>query len=74
MALTAMDLVAAVKRRIREISPNEVEERLDHTLILDVGESEEFTAGHLSGANNVARAVLEFRIDSHPASEIVLYR
>lgn len=79
MALTAMDLVTAAKRRIREISPDEVEEHLGHALILDVCEPEEFAAGHLPGTINIPRGVLEFRIDSHPAfqnrkdAEIVLY-
>jgi rhodanese-related sulfurtransferase len=79
MTLTAEDLVAAARRRIREISPAEVREPLDRALILDALEPEEFATGRLPGAVNLPRGVLEFRIDSRPAfqnrkeTEIVLY-
>ncbi|AAU92147.1 MULTISPECIES: rhodanese-like domain-containing protein [Methylococcus] len=66
MALTPMDLVAAAKQRIREIGPGEVRTMLGDTLILDVREPEEYAAGHLPGAINIPRGVVEFRIETHP--------
>ncbi|MDF9392013.1 MULTISPECIES: rhodanese-like domain-containing protein [Methylococcus] len=67
MALTPMDLVAAAKQRIREIGPAEVRAMPGDTLILDVREPEEYAAGHLPGAINIPRGVVEFRIETHPA-------
>lgn len=72
MAFTAMDLVTAAKRRIGEISPDEVEERLGHALILDVREPEEFVGGHLPDAINIPRGVLEFRIYCQTGGRSVL--
>lgn len=68
MKLTAADLVAAARQRIREISAADLNDRPDaaHVLI-DVREPGEFAAGHLPGAINLPRGVLEFQIDAHPA-------
>lgn len=66
MALTPMDLVAAAKQRIREVGTSEVQATLGDTLILDVREPEEYAAGHLPGAVNIPRGVVEFRIETHP--------
>ncbi|MDD2769030.1 MAG: rhodanese-like domain-containing protein [Methylococcus sp.] len=79
MALTPMDLVGAAKQRIREVGTHEVQAILDRTLILDVREPEEYAAGHLPGAINIPRGVVEFRIETHPAfqgkkdADIVVY-
>ncbi|MEW6039779.1 MAG: rhodanese-like domain-containing protein [Pseudomonadota bacterium] len=79
MALTPMDLVAAAKQRIREVGAGEVRATLGDTLILDVREPEEYAAGHLPGAINIPRGVVEFRIETHPAfqgkkdADIVVY-
>ena len=61
---TAADLVAQAKSRIQEISPQELQQRLDRVRIIDVREPAEFAAGHLPGAVNLPRGVLEFQIDS----------
>ncbi len=67
MPLTAMDLVAAAKQHIREISPDDAKALLGHTRILDVREPAEITAGRLPGAINIPRGLLEFQIGNHPA-------
>ncbi len=66
MAITAQDLVAAAKQQITEIDTATAQGQLASSLILDVREPAEFAAGHLPGAVNIPRGVLEFKIDSHP--------
>jgi len=66
MAITAQDLVLAAKQQITEIDIATAQGRLGSSLILDVREPAEFAAGHLPGAVNIPRGVLEFKIDSHP--------
>ncbi len=63
---TAAELVARAKAGISEITPWDVSGRLDRVLIVDVREPEEYSAGHLPGAINIPRGLLEFRVDSHP--------
>lgn len=67
MAITAQDLVAAAKQQISEVDVAAARERLTTNLILDVREPNEFAAGHLPGAVNIPRGVLEFQIGGHPA-------
>ncbi|MGY6276844.1 rhodanese-like domain-containing protein [Methylomonas sp. MgM2] len=66
MAITAQDLVAAAKQQITEIDTASAQTQLGSSLILDVREPAEFAAGHLPGAVNIPRGVLEFKIDAHP--------
>lgn len=66
MPMTAMDLVAAAKQQIREISPAEAGPLLGNAKVLDVREPAEFAAGKLPGAVNIPRGVLEFQIGNHP--------
>jgi len=79
MAITAQELVAAAKQQITEIDIAAAQSQLGSSLILDVREPAEFAAGHLPGAVNIPRGVLEFKIDSHPdfqgkqQSAIVVY-
>lgn len=63
---TGADLVSQAKTKIREIGVDELARRLDKVRIIDVREPEEFQAGHLPGAINIPRGLLEFRIDGHP--------
>ena len=63
---TGSDLVAQAKIKIREIGIAELSQRLGQVRIIDVREPEEFQAGHLPGAVNIPRGLLEFRIDGHP--------
>jgi rhodanese-related sulfurtransferase len=79
MSLTAMDLVAKAKEQITEISLEEANKTLSNMIILDVREPGEFAQGHLPGAINLPRGLLEFKINSHPtfegqqAAEILVY-
>lgn len=77
MSMTAAELVAQAKLRIREISPADFHGGETAALLIDVREPAEFAAGHLQGAVNIPRGVLEFQIDAHPAArrdaKIVLY-
>ncbi len=66
MTLTAMDLVAQAKQHIVEIDIDAAKNALDTSLVLDVRELAEYTSGHLPGAFNIPRGVLEFKIGTHP--------
>lgn len=61
-----MDLVANAKQQIKEIDTAAAKDQLQSSLILDVREPAEFAAGHLPGAINIPRGVLEFKIDATP--------
>jgi len=68
MSYTVRDLVAAAKSNIREIGPAELLELQKFGCpIVDVREPEEFADGHLPGAVNIPRGLLEFEVDGHPA-------
>lgn len=67
MSLTAADLVADAKTRIREISANELAASTASRVLIDVREPAEFATGHLPGAVNIPRGLLEFEIAAHPA-------
>lgn len=79
MSVTAMDLVAEAKQKIREISVGTANTKLSENPILDVREPAEFAAGHLPGAINIPRGVLEFKIGADPVlqnqqdQEIIVY-
>ena len=66
MSMTAMDLVAEAKSQIIEIDPDTARSALAAALVLDVRETSEYEAGHLPGAINIPRGVLEFKIGDHP--------
>ena len=68
MSYSVRDLVAAAKSLIREIGPAELLElQRVGCPIVDVREPEEFADGHLPGAVNIPRGLLEFEVDGHPA-------
>lgn len=75
---TTADLVAKARSKIRETTPQAVAPRLGKVLIVDVREPHEYAAGHIPGALNIPRGVLEFRLDQYPElhdhnREIVLH-
>ncbi len=76
---TAHDLVQAAKLRVQEISPDVAEQAIRHAdAVIDVGEADEYQAGHLPGAMHISRGVLEFKLSSTPALaardlKVVLY-
>ena len=68
MSLTVRDLIAAARSRIREIQPAELLELQEFGCpVVDVREPEEFAEGHIPGAVNIPRGLLEFEVDGHPA-------
>lgn len=68
MSLTAQDLVAAAKANIEEIDADQLLAlQSSGAPVIDVREADEFAAGHVPGAVNIPRGVLEFQVDGHPA-------
>lgn len=64
---TAHDLVMEARARIHETPLEEAEQAIrDADLLLDVREPEEFQAGHLAGAINIPRGLLEFKLTASP--------
>jgi len=78
--LNVRDLVAVAKSRIREITATELLALQDAGApVVDVREPDEFAEGHLPGAVNIPRGLLEFEVDGHPAvnyetAEALLHR
>jgi molybdopterin/thiamine biosynthesis adenylyltransferase/rhodanese-related sulfurtransferase len=77
MSPSGAELLKQVKSQIDEIDPSKVRELIgEGVAIIDVRETEEFTAGHLPGAKHVPRSYLETRIEGVVAdrdAQIVLY-
>ena len=72
MAYTAQDLVAAARAVIREIDAGELAElQRMGAPVVDVREPAEYAVGHVPGAVNIPRGVLEFEVDGHPAVNCV---
>lgn len=72
MSLTAQQLVAHAKASIIEIDPQRlVQLQQQGCPIIDVREPAEYAQGHIPGAVNIPRGVLEFEVDGHPAVNCV---
>jgi rhodanese-related sulfurtransferase len=66
---SAHDLVSEAKARIHEVDLEAAEAAIrDADVLLDVREADEFHAGHIPGAVNVPRGLLEFKLSN--ASEL----
>lgn len=76
---TALDLVAAAKARIQEVPVAAAEAAIAQAdVLIDVREPDEYRQGHLPGAVNMPRGLLEFQFSSQSALEprglrVVLY-
>lgn len=66
MSMTPHDLVVEAKSQIREVNTAEAQTQLGKRVVIDVREYEEYAAGHLPGAINIPRGVLEFKIGMVP--------
>lgn len=67
---TAQDMVMEAKKQIDEVSATDVEKLLaskQDIVLIDVREPAEFAQGHLPGAVNIPRGILEFQVAGHPA-------
>jgi len=70
MSMTAMDLVAEAKQVIKEVDIDGAKQLMaDNAIVLDVREPAEVANGHLAGAANLPRGVLEFKVNEHPATQ-----
>lgn len=68
MTLTTQDFVAAAKATIKECDIKTAAEKIQQgALALDVREPQEYMQGHLPGAVEIPRGVLEFRVGEHPS-------
>lgn len=67
MTVTATDLVAEARARIREVAPSALGAPPARATLIDVREPAEFATGHLAGAVNIPRGLLEFQVDAQPA-------
>lgn len=64
---TAHDLVTAAKARIHEVDVENAEAAIhDADALIDVREADEFHAGHIPGAINIPRGLLEFKLSNDP--------
>jgi rhodanese-related sulfurtransferase len=64
--MSLMDFIKAAKARIREVSPQQLQQMLDSEddlLLVDVRESSEHEQGHIKGAVLVPRGILEAAAD-----------
>ena len=65
---TANDLVAAARAVVNEVSVEALSDDMGNMpIIIDVREAAEFADGHIYGAINIPRGVLEFQVEGHPA-------
>jgi rhodanese-related sulfurtransferase len=64
---SAHDLVAEAKARIHEIDLDAADAAIrDADVLLDVREADEFHVGHIPGAVNIPRGLLEFKLSASP--------
>jgi rhodanese-related sulfurtransferase len=64
---TAHDLVTAAKAQIHEIDLQTAETAIrEADVLIDVREADEFHAGHIPGAINIPRGLLEFKLSNEP--------
>lgn len=80
MLKTAHELVMEAKKSIKECQIGAAPAVLatPNTLLLDVREPDEYRQGHIAGAINIPRGMLEFRISNEPGLQqldrpIVIY-
>jgi molybdopterin/thiamine biosynthesis adenylyltransferase/rhodanese-related sulfurtransferase len=77
MSPSGAEVLRQIKSRIEEVDPGEVREQMRNgTVLVDVREPEEWSAGHIPGALHVPKSYLESRIEgSVPdrSAPVVLY-
>ena len=67
---TAHDLVEAAREEIREVPLEQADDAIkDADLLLDVRDADEYRTGHIPGAINISRGLLEFKFSNDPALE-----
>jgi molybdopterin/thiamine biosynthesis adenylyltransferase/rhodanese-related sulfurtransferase len=77
MSPSGAELLRLVKSQIEEVDPSEVNELIDEGVaVIDVRETDEYSAGHLPGAKHVPRSYLETRIEGvvpDRSTQVILY-
>jgi molybdopterin/thiamine biosynthesis adenylyltransferase/rhodanese-related sulfurtransferase len=77
MSPSGAELLRQIKGRIDEVDPTAVRKQMNNgAVIVDVRETEEFTAGHIPGAKHVPRGYLESRIEGavpDRSQHVILY-
>jgi molybdopterin/thiamine biosynthesis adenylyltransferase/rhodanese-related sulfurtransferase len=65
MSMSSRDLLAKIKKEIREVGVNDVQSRIQNNgvTLLDVREKDEWDEGHLPGATFLPRGFLEVRVE-----------
>ena len=64
---TAQDLVAAAKTRVHEVPLSDADEAIRVAdVLIDVRDIDEYHAGHIPGAIQASRGVLEFKLSGTP--------
>ncbi|MBD3655601.1 MULTISPECIES: rhodanese-like domain-containing protein [Marinobacter] len=67
---TVQDMVAAAKAEIREVPLEQADGAIRQAdLLIDVREPDEYHEGHIPGAINIPRGILEFKLTNDPALE-----
>lgn len=66
MAVTPHELVVEAKSQIKEVSSAEAQALLGKRVVIDVREYDEYAAGHMPGAINIPRGIIEFKIGMVP--------
>lgn len=69
MAATPHELVVEAKAHIKEVTTEGAQLALCQSVVVDVREPEEVALGHLPGAINIPRGVLEFKIGTLPQTK-----
>ncbi len=79
MATTYADLIAAVRKSIRDVSLDEIKRRLEAKapmVLVDVREKDEYRAGFIPGAISLPRGFLEIQVEQKvpdKSAPVVLY-
>jgi molybdopterin/thiamine biosynthesis adenylyltransferase len=77
MSPSGAEVLRQIKSRIDEVDPSSVREQLGNgAVVVDVRETEEWSAGHIPGAKHVPKSHLESRIEGAApdrAQHVVLY-
>src|SRR5688572_15478759 len=65
MSMSSRDLLAKIKKEIREVNVDDVQSRIQNNgvTLLDVREKDEWDEGHLPGATFLPRGFLEVRVE-----------
>ena len=66
---TAQEYISEIKTKIVEVNTQQLLTAMltPEVIIIDVREHEEFLTGHIEGAVNLPRGVLEMKIHEHPS-------